>query len=140
MIFYDEWIPIGTADEARLPRHPGERFEKIVVPDLNVRRRCCSLGSAEKDVFSRGFEKIIDDFVGAHRQIARCPRNGLRISARNFGSAMEVTEERIYDRHIGSAAQIESTPRIILGCAMHPDTVEDDMVGSHGAVRAGQCD
>src|SRR6202034_2410596 len=51
-IFDDEWIPVGCTHVPDLPFHPNQRFEEVILTDLNIRGCGCCGASAEYDVFA----------------------------------------------------------------------------------------
>src|SRR5438270_8969987 len=99
----DEWISVGAANKSRLPFHPGQRLEHVVVANFNVCRRQCSRASSEHDVLPRGLKEIVHDLVRSHRVAANAAKYCLSISTRSTErDAMKIRKERIHDGDRGA--------------------------------------
>src|SRR5207249_10516799 len=98
MVLHTERVPGNATYISEISHFPNHGFEKMIAPNFEV-SWCCAAGpSSHHDVFGRGLEKVIDDFVGATGIVPTSASNGLGITASNNGSAMKVREKRVYDR------------------------------------------
>src|ERR1700722_354882 len=92
-ILHNKRFPRRSPHEPLASQFPDQRLEKMIAPNLDIRRRTRRLPPAKHDVFAGGFEKVIDDLVRAHRAAAQTTRNSLGVKARSSHRyAMKIAE------------------------------------------------
>jgi len=72
----------GIAGITRISLSPGQRFEEVVLPDLDVGRHQvgnAGVGAAEHDVLAGTFQMVVDDLEGPGAVPAH---DGLRVQLR----------------------------------------------------------
>src|SRR5439155_25339940 len=83
----------------------------------------------KQHVLRRGFQEIIQDLIWSHGEVPNPAQDGLRIGAgTSDGDAVKIREERINHSYVGAPAQCDSTGSFVLGRAVHPDAIKDDVV------------
>ena len=128
-IFDDERLARASSDKAGLAEFPDQRLEKVIVPNFDVGRGDGRGSAAKKDVFARGFEKIVGDLVRAPGEVSAAAADRLRVGAgARDRNAVKIGEERVDDRDAGGACQEQAACSFVLRSAVHPDAVENDVV------------
>src|SRR5271167_2711221 len=103
----------------------------MIVSDLDICRGRGRRSAAEDDVFAGGFKEVIDDLEWAHQKIAGSAREGLGVYASTCdGNAVKVGEVRVNHCHEASSTKEDAACGFVLGRAMHPYPVKDNMVCS----------
>src|SRR5438094_873932 len=129
VILHDERVTIASSYEIGLFRLPVHRPEHVIAPQLDIGGDQRRWSTAKDNVFRRCLEKIIDDLVGPHRIIPVAAADGLRIGAgAGLRDAVEVGEERIYNRNVGTASQLDTPGSFLLSESMDPHAIKDQMV------------
>src|ERR1700722_11889398 len=124
-ILDNKWISIGSANVSRFAFHPGQRFEHVIVADLDVRRDLGGTASAENDALCSSFQKVICDLVRSHGIIAETSGDCLRIRAgTGLGDAVKIREVRIHNGGIARSAQQNTSNRRIFRGSVNPKTIE----------------
>src|ERR1700751_5070510 len=130
-IFDNKWIPIGSTHVPGLPFQPGQRLENVIVANLNIRWGGRGRGSAEHDTLPRSLKKIVHDLVRPHRNVTTATRNCLGIGANSGGrDAVKIRKERIHDRYVGSPEEADAPSCLVLGRAVHPNSIKYNFVST----------
>ena len=135
----DESIAIGAAYVARLPWAPTLGLEHVIMSNLDVPWTQVGCPAPKQDVLRRGFQEVIQDLIRSHGKVPNPAQDGLRIRAgTSDGDAVKIGEERINHSYVGASAQCDSTGGFVLGGTVHPDTIEDDVVGRTAILHMSQ--
>src|SRR5437899_1977683 len=131
MVFHYEWIARRSSYKTGLSGHPNERFEEVVVTDLDVSWSISSCASAEQNVLPRSFQEVAGYFKRTVLSLTGSSASNLRVGATTgHRCAMEIIGIRVNQCTIRDSIQAEPRCRIILRGAMQPDSVQDDVICS----------
>src|SRR5258708_5381418 len=100
---------------------------------------CVSRGpSSQKDVFAGSCQEVVIDLVRPHGIVADSAIDGLGVATlAGSGDAMEIGKERIDDGDVGTSSQLYSARGFIVGRAVEPDSVINNLAAGASRRRKG---
>ena len=109
--------------------------------NLDVPWSQAGCSTPKQDVLRSGFQEVIQDLIRSHGKVSKAPHDRLRIGAgTSDGDAVKIGEERINHSHVGASSQGDSTGGFVLGGAVHPDAIKDDVVGRTAILHMSQAE
>src|SRR3974390_442021 len=110
----------------------------MVQSDFYVSRSSGALRTAEDDVFAGCFEEVVHDLKGADR-VAGTAADRAGVAARSSdGDAVKIREIRVDDADVGLATELDSFVGIVLGSAVEPHAVKDQIAGGASCLDRSQ--
>src|SRR6478672_7899996 len=141
MVLNNEGVPRCTTDKARLVRVPGQRLEQMIAADFYIRRRHARAATAEKNILSGRFQKIVLNSVRPVGDITTGSAHSLGIGAGTRSRyAVEVREERVNHGDVSHVVEGDTTCGFVLRGAVHPDTIKNQVIRGAVSHESQRCD
>jgi hypothetical protein len=120
--------------------HPRKGLEHVIVSDLDISGRLSGWAATKHYVFPGSFQEIINDLVWAHGMSVDATVDGLSVGAGpRYSDAMEICKEGIDNGNVRTPSQLYPANGFIVGCAMEPNSVINDLAANSAGGRGGKC-